>query len=145
MKALKIFLIFMCVSAIAVAQDINPSEVPETVRNTFMKDHKNATDIEWERDMDNYKVEFDIGRKEYQVWYSTAGDVIKKEQEITEADLPEAVREAIKREYPGYYVSDVEMTWHNNATTYKMEIEKGQEEWKVVFDAMGKTLHKRRD
>src|SRR5690554_5033479 len=96
MKTLKIFLILIWVSAIGVAQDINPSEVFETVRNTFMKDHKNATDIEWERDMDNYKVEFDMGRKEHQVWYSATGDVIKKEQEITESELPDAVREAIK-------------------------------------------------
>lgn len=145
MKTLKIFIMLLIVSTVAMAQDINSSEVPETVRTTFMKDHNKATDVEWERDMDNYKVEFDIGRREHQVWYSTSGVVIKKEQDIDEADLPEAVREAINREYPGYYVSDVEMTWHNNATTYKMEIEKGQEEWKVVFDAMGKTLHKRRD
>jgi len=145
MKTLKIFILLLVVSTVAMAQDINPSEVPETVRNAFMKDHNKATDVEWERDMDNYKVEFDVGRKDYAVWYTAAGNVIKKEQDITEADLPDAVREAIKREYPGYYVNDVEMTWQNNETTYQMELEKGQEEWKVVFDAMGKTLHKRRD
>lgn len=37
------------------------------------------------------------------------------------------------------------MTWLDNTTTYKVELEKGKEEWVIAFDATGKVLRERRD
>lgn len=145
MKTLKIFTLLMFASAIAMAQDMNPADVPEAIRNAFAKVHANATDVEWEKDWDNYKVEFDIGRREHEIWYTVSGKIIKKEQDITEADLPQTIRDAIKLKYAGYRVDDVEMTWQDNATTYEVELEKGKEEWEITFDASGQILNERKD
>ncbi len=145
MKTLKIFMLSLFVTTTAMAQDLNPKDVPQLVKDAFTKENAQATNIEWERDMDNYKVEFDIGRMEHEIWYTPSGMVIKKEQDITEADLPQAIKDVIKSKYAGYRVDDVEMTWMDNAITYEVELEKGKEEWEVTFDVQGKILHERRD
>lgn len=145
MKTLKIFMMFLFATTVSVAQDLKPSEVPEAVKTAFTKDNAKATDIEWERDFDNYKVEFDMGRMEHEIWYTPTGTIIKKEQDITEAELPQAIRDAIKSKYAGYRVDDVEMTWQDNAVTYEVELEKGKDEWKLVFDSDGSIIHERRD
>lgn len=145
MKTIKIFIFLLFVASIAVAQDLKPSEVPEAVKNVFTKENTSATDIEWERDMDNYKVEFDMGRMEHEIWYTADGNIIKRENDIPQSDLPQAIRDIIESNYPGYRLDDIEMTWQDDATTYKVELEKGKEEWEVVFDADGKILQERRD
>lgn len=145
MKAVKIFSLLFFAATIVSAQDLRSSEVPQAITSAFKKDNAKATDVEWKRDMDNYKVEFDIGRMEHEIWYNASGEVIKREQDISKADLPKAVRNAIDSEYPGFRIDDVEMNWKNNETTYRVELEKGNEEWKVVFDEDGKILNKRQD
>lgn len=145
MKILKTFILLLFVTSITVAQDLKPAEVPEAVQNAFTSENTKATDIEWERDMDNYKVEFDMGRMEHEIWYTAAGAIIKRENDIPKSDLPQAIRDVIESKYPGYRLDDIEMTWQDNATTYKVELEKGKEEWEVVFDADGKIIQERRD
>ncbi len=145
MKTIRIFMLLLFVGTIATAQDLRSSEVPKGVSDSFSKEFSKASDVEWERDRDNYKVEFDMDRLEHEVWYSASGTVIKKEQDIRENDLPQAVRDAIKSKYADYRIDDVEMNWQDNVTSYYVELEKGREEWKLRLDSNGKILSERRD
>lgn len=143
MKTLKILAISLFATSVAMAQDLNSSDVPGNLKNAVNKDYSEATDVEWEKELDNYKVEFDLKRQDHEVWYNTSGKVLKKEIEITEAELPQAIRDAITAKYAGHRVDDVEMIWQNNITTYEVELEKGQEEKHVTFDSNAKVLNER--
>lgn len=145
MKTLNIIILSLFVSAMAMAQDLNPKDVPQVVINAFTKENIKATNIEWEKNRNHYKVEFDLGRMEHEIWYNSSGEVIKKKQDITEVDLPQPIKDVIKSKYAGYRVDDVEMTWMDNTATYEVELEKGKEDWKVIFDATGNILNTRRD
>lgn len=143
MKTLKILTIALFATSVAMAQDLNASDVPSNLNDAFNKEYPKASDVEWEKEMDNYKVEFDLNRHEHEVWYNASGSVLKKEQEITESELPQAIRDAIKSNYAGYRVDDVEMIWQNNASTYEVELEKGQDEKHITFDGDAKVLKER--
>ncbi len=143
MKTLKILTIALFATGVAMAQDLNPSEVPGNLKDAFNKEYPMATDVEWEKKLDNYKVEFDLNRQDHDVWYNASGTVLKKKIEITEVELPQAIRNAIKSNYAGYRVDDVEMIWQNNATTYEVELEKGQDEKHITFDSNAKVLNER--
>ena len=143
MKTLKILAITLFATSVAMAQDLNSSDVPGTLKDAFSKEYSKATDVEWEKEMDNYKVEFDLNRQDNEVWYNASGSVLKKEQEITEAELPQAINTAIKSNYAGYRVDDVEKIWQNNTTTYEVELEKGQDEKHITFDGNAKVLNER--
>ena len=145
MKNLKTLILLLFVSSFAFAQNLKLPEVPQAVRDAFTSENSKATDIEWKADMNNYKVEFDMGRMEHEIWYTAAGEIIKRENDIPESDLPKAIRDVIATKYSGYRLDDIEMNWQDNVTTYKVELEKGKEEWELVFDANGKIIQERRD
>ena len=140
MKTLKILAAFLFVTGVAVAQDMNATDVPASVKNAFSKEYAKATDVEWKKDMENYKVEFDLNKMENEVWYNASGTVVKKEQDIAEAELPQAVRDAVKSSFADYTLDDIEKVWHNNAMIYEVELEKGNEDKHLTFDANGKVI-----
>lgn len=144
MRTLKILAVVLFATGTAMAQDLNRAEVPSILNDAFNKEYPKATDVEWEKELDNYKVEFDLKRQDHEVWYNASGTVLKKEIEITEGELPQVIRDVIKSKYAGYRVDDVEVIWQNNATTYEVELEKGQDEKHVIFDSNAKVLGERR-
>lgn len=126
-----------------MAQGLNSSDIPSNLKEAFNKEYTKTTDVEWEKEMDNYKVEFELNRKEHEVWYSPSGNVLKMEQEIAEAQLPQVIHDAIKSQYDGCRMDDVDMIWENNTTTYEVELEKGQNEKHITFDGNAKVLNER--
>ncbi|RFN59064.1 PepSY-like domain-containing protein [Marixanthomonas ophiurae] len=138
MKTLKFLLVALFVTTVATAQDLKQTDVPNSVLSNFQKENPNATDVEWEKEMDNYKVEFDQDSQEYEIWYSTSGTMVKMEQDITENMLPKAITSVISSKYSGYKVDDCEKITKDNKTTYKVELENGTDEMDVVFNETGK-------
>jgi len=137
MKTLNLVLIALFATTIVTAQDLKQSEVPGTLLANFQKEHPKATDVEWEKEMDNYKVEFDQDNYEHEIWYSASGAMVKMEQDITETMLPQAVAATINSKYSGYKIDDCEKLTENNKTTYKVELEKGTDEKDVIFNEAG--------
>ncbi|MBT0608370.1 PepSY-like domain-containing protein [Aequorivita echinoideorum] len=145
MKNVKILSALFLMTNIALAQDIAMDAVHTNVKVSFNKEYANATAVEWERDMENYKVEFDLNQIDTEVWYSDAGNVIRKEQDIAENELPQAVRNAIKSKYASYRVDEIEKIWQNNLTSYEVELEKNGKEMHINFDDNAKVLNERMD
>jgi len=114
--------------------------VPQQISNDFQKSYQNATDVEWEKELDYYKVEFEIGRDDYEIWYSANAKVLKTEKEISPNKLPAAVTSTIKNNYSGYSIDDVEEVIEGTKTTYYVEVEKWNDEIDLVYSADGKLL-----
>ena len=144
MKTLKILAFTLLASSAAMAQDLGTADVPNNLKEALKKEYPKAADVEWEKELDNYKVEFEINRQDHEIWYNASAQILKKEQEISETELPKAIRDAIKSSYAGYRVDDVEKIWQNDTVTYEVELEKGQEELHLTFDANAKVLNERK-
>ncbi|TXD81798.1 hypothetical protein ESY86_16480 [Subsaximicrobium wynnwilliamsii] len=146
MRSLKLATLAIFATAAMSAQDLKMDEVPSNLADTFKKEYPQATDVEWEMDMANYKVEFDVNRMEHELWYSKEGKVMKSEMELTETDLPAAIASVLKSKYADYKVDSVEVTEENGAKTYEVDLEKGwNEELDLVFSANGEVLSEMKD
>ncbi len=143
MKILKILAVVLFTTSFAKAQELNSANVLDNLKDAFNKEYSKATDVEWKKELDHYKVEFDFNRRDHEIWYNASGNILKKEQEIGETELPQAIRSVIKSKYAGYRVDDVEMVWKNKVKTYEVELEKGQDEKHVIFDDIAKVLNER--
>lgn len=134
---------FLLVNTVS-GQDIRQSQVPSIVVNNFQKAFHKARDVEWEMDGENYKVEFETGLlgRDHSAWYTNAGKLIRHKEEISERDLPQSVSAKIKSEFASYRADDVEKITEGDRVTYRMELKKQREEWKVAFDAAGNILTK---
>ncbi|HIB36718.1 PepSY-like domain-containing protein [Mesonia sp.] len=140
MKTFKAVLVLFLVSIVANAQDLTIAEVPSNIKTQFNKEFKNARDIEWENDFDKFKVEFEVDRMDYEVWYSTDAKQVKLEKEISKLDLPTAVSKAIQAKFSEYHIDDCELQEVNNTVTYFVELEKWNYEIDVVYSAKGKLI-----
>lgn len=138
MKNLSIMALTMLATATMSAQDLKMTDVPTNLQTAFTKAYSNATDVEWEKEMNNYKVEFEIDRMDYEVWYTSDGNIVKTEMDIAVSAVPTTISNAIKKKYPDYKIDNVEMKEEGNKKIYKVEIEKGWiKERKLVLDATG--------
>ncbi len=128
------------------AQDINPQNVPSNIRTTFEQAYPNASDVEWEMEGQNYKVEFDVNWQDSEVWYSSDGSTVKTETEIKKKDLPQAILATIDNQYATYRVDSIEKTDQNGSVTFEVELEKGwDEEKQLLLDANGIVLNEWND
>lgn len=141
MKNLKIAAFALFTTAAVSAQDIAVNQVPANLNENFTKAYSSATDVEWEMDGMNYKVEFDLDRMENEIWYSKEGKILKSEMELNEKDLPSAIATAVKNKYPEYNVDEIEVTEIDGKKTYEVELEKWfNEDVKLSFSEDGTIL-----
>lgn len=143
MKAITFLAAILIGTTSLFAQDVPESQVPSVILNTFKKEFPKASDVEWEREGELYNVDFEIGFfTDYEAWFEASGKLIKYSEEISESDLPNAVKEALKKEFDGYRIDDVEKFTENNVETYLVEIEKGNDERHILFSKDGKSIQK---
>lgn len=141
MKNLKIAALLMFATATISAQDLKTHEVPTNLQTIFSKSYTNAKDVEWEKNGDHFKVEFEIGRNDHNIWYDKQGNIVKSKIEISKNDLPAAIASSVKTKYADYKIDSVEVYEEGAKKTYKVDIEKGwNKERKLVIDASGKIL-----
>jgi uncharacterized membrane protein YkoI len=103
------------------------------LNSNFQKAYPNATDVEWEKEGMNYKVEFDNDKMENEIWYSKDGSIVKFEMEITKNDLPSAISTILKTNYPEYKVDEVDLINENGKKMYEIELEKWFSEDKKIL------------
>jgi hypothetical protein len=114
------------------------------VVNSFQKSFPKASDVEWEMDGVNYKVEFETGMlgTDHDAWYDNTGKLIRQKEEISKTDLPQKVSSKLSSDFSGYRVDDVKKITEGNKVTYTLELKTLTEEWKVAFDSEGTMLSK---
>jgi hypothetical protein len=137
-KTSKLWAVLFLVTGTIFAQDIPKSQVPAVIADNFKKEFPKANDIEWEVQGDLYNVDFEIGWfTDYEAWFTTSGKLVKYTQEISTSDLPKAVTKAIKSQYKEYNIDDVKKIIENGVETYKIELEKKDEDFEVIYSKNG--------
>lgn len=131
----------IAVSSLAAnAQDLRQSEVPSLVLSALQSKFPNAEKVDWEKKGDLYKAEFDISRRDHDVWIDAKGNIVKHKEELTVADLPEAVSNKIKSDYKDYKIDDVDKVEANGRTVYVVELDGRTGDIEVTFSPDGKVV-----
>ncbi|MFV0290834.1 MAG: PepSY-like domain-containing protein [Mangrovibacterium sp.] len=122
----------------ATDKDIPASAVPSVVINQFNSDFPKASDIDWEVKNEIFKVDFQLGWfKDYEVWYAADGAQIKINEECTKSELPQSVLTSLDKNFRGYRVEDVDKITEKGSVTYKVEVERGEDERTIFFNENG--------
>lgn len=137
MKSL-IAIIFMAGFSFAVvAQDVPQSEVPAEVVNAFQSKFSKATDVDWEMEGDLYKVDFEIGSRDHDLWIDKSGNIRKHREELSKGDLPQAITQKIKSEFKEYRIDDADKVEADGKTLYLVDLDGREEDREVWFTADG--------
>ncbi|MBQ0786260.1 MAG: PepSY-like domain-containing protein [Oceanihabitans sp.] len=142
MKNLKLLVFVLFATATLSAQELTKTAVPQSFTEGLLKEYPKAENIEWKRNGNDFKVTFDVGNMEREVWFNREGTKVRVEKEITHVELPSALVNLLKTQYADYRVDAVESNEKEGVTTYKVELEKGwNEEIEITFTSTGKVLN----
>ena len=140
-KTIQLVTLFLLGTGTIFAQDLLTSQVPSVIVNNLKKEFPKAKDIEWEREGDLYNADFQIGWfTDYEAWFTASGKLTKLTQEISKSDLPKAVTDAIKTQYKDYRIDDSKKIVENGVETYKIELEKWNENFDVIYSKNGNLI-----
>jgi hypothetical protein len=133
-----------CVLLISI-NAFGQQSVPSVVKNHFETAYVQATEVEWELEGNLYRVEFETENDvDREIWYDSNSTIVREETEIPVNDLPQAVRQAAERGFPGYEIDDVEKVTQPQGVTYRVELEALlKRDWDVVYSPDGKILEKK--
>jgi hypothetical protein len=142
MKKTVIVLVALFVSTVAYSQKVKEKNVPDAVKIAFKAAYPNADDVEWEKEDENYEVEFELNDVDYSVLYTADGTLLETEMEIETEQLPQNVIEYMKANYADKKIKEsAKITNNKGVVTYEVEI-KGKD---VMFDANGNFIKEIKD
>jgi uncharacterized membrane protein YkoI len=130
----------------AVEKELGKSQVPKAVIEAFEKAFPNAKGMEFEEEMFEGKVAYEVEYKkngmEYEFLYSPDGALLQKEGEIDGEMLPLPVVLAIKKAYPKAEIKEVEQVMKPDSTVtgYEVEIKVAGKEIELELDVGGNIL-----
>lgn len=137
---------FSTLAMAAEEKALTVKQVPQAVHEAFQKAYpgtKNAHYFEEEKDGNTvYEVGFKEKGKTLEVTYSAEGNLIETEEEIKAGELPEAVANTLRKEYPKAHVKKAERALKPDGTVsgYEVDIIDGKGKFELEFDAAGTLL-----
>lgn len=117
---------FVSLSAFA-----NEGKVSPKVLNAFNTEFTSAQEVEWTATGDYFRASFDMNGVKVAAYYNTDGELMGLTRNISSAQLPVSLQASLKKNYSGYWISDLFEVANNNGTSYYATLENGDK--KVVM------------
>jgi hypothetical protein len=116
-------------------------KAPEAAKAAFMKAYPSASKVKWEKEGQDFEVNFMQGKKEMSAVYNASGVLQETEEEINVKELPASVQDYVKAHYKGSISEATKITKSNGDINYEAEVNKVD----VVFDKEGKFIKTEKD
>ncbi|HEX6182235.1 MAG TPA: PepSY-like domain-containing protein [Chitinophagaceae bacterium] len=137
------------------------AEVPAATKTSFEAKYPNATNVRWtyyepedrstldpsdwnySLDTNDYVVRFNWDNADYYAWYDDGNWVRASTPVSDHAKLPAAVNDAIRNQFAGYKIVEVDKEHDKDRVTYEVDLEKGEDKIKATFDENGTVVKKK--
>lgn len=115
--------------------------VPSVVKMAFSKKFPKAQNIKWGMENSHeYEADFVNNGQQLSANFKTNGKWVETEQDISIKALPNEIKEAVKRDYPGAELKDAAHVWNPNGEQYEIDTEVKEKNMELVYSATGKLL-----
>jgi hypothetical protein len=111
----------------------NDEKVSPKVLNSFNTEFSTAQEVQWTVTDEYYKASFGMNGAKVYAFYNLDGDLIGITRNISSAQLPISLQASLKKNYTGYWISDLFEIANNNGTSYYVTMENGEK--KVVLNS----------
>ena len=109
--------------------------VSEQVMNSFKKDFASAQDVTWEKTKDIAKATFKMNDQVMFAYYTEDGNMLAAIRNIVSGQLPISLLSDLKKNYAGYWISDLFEMASNDNTAYYVTVEDANQ--KIVLKSVG--------
>ena len=125
-------------------KQLGKKDVPATVLAAFEKAYPKAVAKGYSREEKDGKAFYEIesleGKTHRDVSFLEDGSVIETEEVVAVKSLPEAVREAVKKDHPKGMFLRAEKISRGTTVEYEVIVTQGKKKTEVKLDALGKVL-----
>ena len=132
-KLLMWTLILMCSFSTTVAGTIAGGD--EKIVNNFKKDFTSAEEVQWEKGSSFTKATFKMSGQVMFAYYSEEGNLLAVTRNITTSQLPIGLMTQVKKNYSGYWISDLFEIAINGETSYYITLQNG--DYSLVMKSNG--------
>lgn len=102
------------------ANDVN---ISARVLQSFNEEFSSATEVSWTVGENYVKAEFVFNTQHITAFYTPDGDLMGVARYISSVSLPVALQNTLKRDFSGYWISDLFEVTRNSGTSYYVTIE----------------------
>ena len=128
-------------------EKVTIDQVPAAVKAAILKEAAGSGIAGIEKKVKDgkavYEAEWKVAGREVEVKVAADGALISREEEITMAELPEAVRKAVEKELAGAKPKEIERELKGGVVTYEIEYIAGGKEVEVKFAEDGTVLKRK--
>ena len=132
-KLLMWTVILMCSFSTTFAGTI--TGVDEKIVNNFKKDFSSAEEVQWEKGVNFAKATFKLSGLVMFAYYSEEGSLLAVTRNITTSQLPIGLMTQVKKNYSGYWISDLFEIAINGETSYYITLQNG--DYSLVMKSNG--------
>ncbi len=111
--------------------------VSQKVMNSFKSEFSEARDVKWESGRDFVKATFTLHQQVMFAYYSVDGDQIAVSRNIISNQLPLNLLADLKKNYAGFWISDLFEMATKGETAYYMTVQNG--DYNIVLKSNGST------
>jgi hypothetical protein len=109
--------------------------VNEQVISAFKKDFATAQDVSWEKSKEISKATFKLNDQVMFAYYAEGGNLLAVIRNIVSTQLPINLLSDLKKNYSGYWISDLFEMASDDATSYYVTVENGDQS--IVLKSSG--------
>lgn len=115
---LTIALSLISLSSFATDVKVNPAAL-----KSFNKTFKNATEVSWTAGSQFYKANFTLSGQFVSAYYNVEGNMIALTRNISSTQLPIALQANMKKDYEGFWITDLFEMTNDEGTSYYVTLE----------------------
>jgi len=109
----------------------NDESINERAAQSLKKEFAQAKDVSWQKTGDMLRATFTLNERVLFAYYNQSGDLMAITRNITTDQLPIALQTMLRKNYGGYWVSDLFEMVSGGQTSYYVTVENADQ--KVVL------------
>ncbi len=124
-KILILALVLVGITGFSFAADV--PGVNKHVIVSFSREFTNARDVKWESSKNFLKASFTMNNMVLYAYYSSNGDLLAVSRFISPTQLPFQLQSTLRKQYAGYWISDLFEIHAEDGTSYYVTLESPQQ------------------
>jgi hypothetical protein len=121
---MKKIILTLAIAISSIAAFAGNETVSSNVVNAFNKEFTGAKDVQWTSGKDCFKASFVYNSQHVIAFYNLDGELMGMSRNISSLDLPIMLQTSLKKDYTGYWISDLFEVSNADGTTYYITMEK---------------------
>ena len=112
-------------------------EISSLVTSSFSKDFASAKQVKWQKERNFVKATFTLDNEVMYAYYNESGELMGLVRNILSDKLPIGLMTGLKKNYSGYWITDLFEMAANGQSTYYVTIENAEETVMLVSEGSG--------